>query len=452
MKKLRLALIALLLLGLAAPALATEETQVTPDDLEAARRRNAELSASLEATDIRYEAAVAEEIQIRESLHGLASRVTETEQRLAVLRLTAEEVVRELYMTAGSDGAVSTVLGSAAFSDIPVRGTYLDAASNHDLRVVDEWVAVEAVYRGQVQELDDALDLQCGLVTEIEAIAEQMLVELDAANSEYRELESTWQRQEEERKQREAEEKRLRELEEARKRKAAEEAAAAAAAEAAAEAAAAARAAAQTTSTTVAPTTTTTTTTTMPATTPTSTTSTTTTSTTTTTIAAVSGDTSTTASSTTTTTVAPTTTTTTVPPARSTSGLVCPVDGAVSFSDTWGAPRSGGRTHKGVDMSASRGTPLVAMETGRIYRLSTSTLGGLSIYLLGNSGDVYYYAHLDVFADGLAGGQKVSAGDLVGYVGTTGNSPSWIPHLHLGWQPGGGSWANPYQMVNSICR
>jgi murein DD-endopeptidase MepM/ murein hydrolase activator NlpD len=447
MKKLRLALIALLLLGLAAPALATEEAQVTPDDLEAARRRNAELSASLEATDIRYEAAVAEEIQIRESLHGLASRVSETEQRLAVLRLTAEEVARELYMTAGSDGAVSTVLGSAAFSDIPVRGTYLDAASNHDLRVVDEWVAVEAVYRGQLQELDDALALQRGLVTEIEAIAEQMLVELDAANSEYRELESTWQRQEEERKQREAEEKRLRELEEARKRKAAEEAAAAAAAEAAA----AARAAAETTSTTVAPTTTTTTTT-VPATIPTSTTSTTTTSTTTTTIAAASGDTTTTAPSTTTTTVAPTTTTTTVPPARSTSGLVCPVDGAVSFSDTWGAPRSGGRTHKGVDMSASRGTPLVAMETGRIYRLSISTLGGLSIYLLGNSGDMYYYAHLDAFADGLAGGQKVSAGDLVGYVGTTGNSPSWIPHLHLGWQPGRGDWANLYSIVNEICR
>ncbi len=442
MKKRRLALIALLLLGLAAPALAAEETQVTPDDLDAARHRNAELSASLEATDIRYEAAVAEEIQIRESLHGLASQVTETEQRLAVLRLTAEDVVRELYMTAGSDGAVSTVLGSAAFSDIPIRGTYLDAASNHDLRIVDEWVAVEAEYRRQVQELDEALALQRDLVTEIEAIAAQMLVELDAANSEYRELQATWQRQEEERKQREAEEKRLRELEEARKRKEAEEAAVAAAAEAAA-----AKAAAAATSTTIAPTTTTTT---IPKT-PTSTTTTSTT-TTSTTLATDAGETSTTEPSTTTTTVAPTTTTTTIPPERSTSGLVCPVDGAVSFSDTWGAPRSGGRTHKGVDMSASRGTPLVAMETGRIYRLSNSTLGGLSIYLLGNSGDVYYYAHLDAFADGLAGGQSVSAGDLVGYVGTTGNSPSWIPHLHLGWQPGGGDWANPYPIVNDICR
>jgi murein DD-endopeptidase MepM/ murein hydrolase activator NlpD len=294
-----------------------------------------------------------------------------------------------------------------------------------------------------VQELDDALTLQRDLVTEIEAIASEMLVELDAANSEYRELQATWQRQEEERKEREAEEKRLRELEEARKRKAAEEAAAAA--EAASKAAAAATsttAALTTTSTTVAPPTTTTTTT-VP---------TTPTSTTTTTIVVAGEDTSTTVPSTTTTTVAPTTTTTTVPPTKSTSGLVCPVDGAVSFSDTWGAPRSGGRTHKGVDMSASRGTPLVAMETGRIYRLSNSTLGGLSIYLLGNSGDMYYYAHLDAFADGLSGGQKVSAGDHVGYVGTTGNSPSWIPHLHLGWQPGGGDWANPYRMVNDVCR
>jgi len=447
MKKRRLALIVLLLLGLAAPAFAGEDAPVTPDDLDAARQRNAELSASLEATDIRYEAAVAQEIQIRESLHGLASKVTETEQRLAILRLTAEDVVRELYMTAGSDGAISTVLGSTAFSDIPVRGTYLNEASNHDLRVVDEWAAVEAQYRVQVQQLDDALALQRDLVTEIEAIAEEMLVELDAANSEYRQLEDTWQKQEEERKAREAEELRLRELEEARKRKEAEDAAAAA------------QAAAAATSTTAAPTTSTTVAATTPTSTSTTTTSTTTTTvpatsptTTTTTVATVDTDASTTEPSTTTTTVAPTTTTTTVPPARSTSGLVCPVNGAVSFSDTWGAPRSGGRTHKGVDMSASRGTPLVAMETGQIYRLSNSTLGGLSIYLLGNSGDVYYYAHLDAFADGLSGGQKVSAGDLVGYVGTTGNSPSWIPHLHLGWQPGGGSWANPYPIVNSICR
>ena len=444
MKKLRIALIAFLLLGLAAPAFATEDTQVTPDDLEAARRKNAEISASLEATDIRYEAAVAEEIQIRESLHGLASQVTETEQRLAILRLTAEEVVRELYMTAGSDGAVSTVLGSAAFSDIPVRGTYLNAANSHDLRVVDEWAAVESEYRAQVQVLDEALALQRELVTEIEALAAQMLVELDAANEEYRELEATWQRQEEERKQREAEERRLLALEEARKRRAAEEAAEAAAAVAAATSTTAAP-----TTPSTSPTTTTTTTTTLPPTAPTPSTSTTTTTTTT---VVEDTDTSTTTTTSAATTTVPTTTTTTVPPPVTTAGRVCPVDGAVSFSDTWGAPRSGGRTHKGVDMSASRGTPLVAMESGGIYRLSNSSLGGISVYLRGNSGDIYYYAHLDAWAEGLVGGQSVSAGDLVGYVGTTGNSPSWIPHLHLGWKPGGGDWANPYPMVNALCR
>ena len=103
-------------------------------------------------------------------------------------------------------------------------------------------------------------------------------------------------------------------------------------------------------------------------------------------------------------------------------------------------------------MSASRGTPLVAMESGAIYRLSTSSLGGISVYLIGNSGDMYYYAHLDAWAEGLSGGQKVSAGDPVGVVGTTGNSPSWAPHLHLGWKPGNGDWANPYPMMNDLCR
>ena len=83
---------------------------------------------------------------------------------------------------------------------------------------------------------------------------------------------------------------------------------------------------------------------------------------------------------------------------------------------------------------------------------SWSSLGGISVYLVGNSGDLYYYAHLDAWAEGLAGGQKVSAGDPVGIVGTTGNSPSWAPHLHLGWKPGNRDWANPYPMVNALCR
>jgi murein DD-endopeptidase MepM/ murein hydrolase activator NlpD len=437
----RIALILFLLLGIAAPALAAEGDAVTPDDLEAARQRNAEVSAGLETTDVRYEAAIAEEIVIRERLHGLASQVTETEQELAILRLGAEDVVRETYMTAGSDSGVTTILGSTSFVDIPVRATYLSAANDRDLLVIDEMLAVEAEYRAQVQELDDALARQKDLVAEIESLAQQLLAELDTANAEYRELEAAWQRQEEERKQREEEERRRREAEEAKRRAEAEAALAAAAESTTTTAPAPEEAAGTTTTTTSAPTTTTTA---APAT------------TTTTTVAA--STTTTTAGSSepeatsTTTTTAPAPTTTTTVPTPTPADRVCPVNGASSFSDTWGAPRSGGRTHKGVDMSASRGTPLVAIESGAIYRLSTSSLGGISVYLVGNSGDLYYYAHLDAWAEGLAGGQKVSAGDPVGIVGTTGNSPSWAPHLHLGWKPGNRDWANPYPMVNALCR
>ena len=442
----RIALILFLLLGLSAPALAADDEAVTPDDLEAARQRNAEVSDGLEATDIRYEAAIADEIVIRESLHGLASQVTETEQKLAILRLGAEDVVRETYMTAGSDGGVTTILGSTSFVDIPVRATYLSVANDRDLRIIDEMLAVEAEYRSQVRQLDDALARQKDLVAEIEALAQQLLAELDAANAEYRELEATWQRQEEERKQREEEERRRREAEEAKKRAEAEAARAAAAAAVAVSttttSAAPETVAATTTTTTVAPTTTTTA---APATTTTTTAA---ASTTTTTAAEISESEPT---LTTATTAAAPTTTTTVP-TPTPANRVCPVNGASSFSNSWGAPRSGGRTHKGVDMSASRGTPLVAMESGAIYRLSNSTLGGISIYLIGNSGDLYYYAHLDAWAEGLAGGQKVAAGDPLGIVGTTGNSPSWAPHLHLGWKPGNRDWANPYPMVNDLCR
>jgi murein DD-endopeptidase MepM/ murein hydrolase activator NlpD len=446
--KTHIALILLLIVGVAAPALAGDDGAVTPDDLEAARQRNRALSASLETTDIRYEAAVAEEIQIRERLHGMASRVSETEQRLAVLRLVAESVVRESYMSAGSDGGVTTILGSTSFSDIPVRATYLHAVGDRDIEVIDEMLALEDAYRAQVADLDAALARQRSLVVEIEGLAAQLLADLDVANADYRELKATWQRQEEERKRREDEERRRRAAEEERRRLEAEAARAAAEADDAA------------TTTTRAPETSTpveTTTTVAPSTSTSSTTTTTTVAPTASTVvdaaaptgAAESDDAS---PSTTSTTMVPTTTTSTTVPTPAPANRVCPVDGASSFSDTWGAPRSGGRTHKGVDMSASKGTPLVAMEAGGIYRLSNSSLGGISLYLLGNSGDMYYYAHLDAWAEGLAGGGRVAAGDLVGYVGTSGNSPAWVPHLHLGWKPGNGDWANPYPLVNGLCR
>ena len=128
---------------------------------------------------------------------------------------------------------------------------------------------------------------------------------------------------------------------------------------------------------------------------------------------------------------------------------VCPVDGATTFRDSWGEPRPGGRGHAGVDLMAPTGTPLVAIETGTIWSPNWHYAGGYGLYILGASGDKWYYAHLNGYAPGIRDGTPVVAGQLVGYVGSTGNAST--PHLHLGWQPGGGAYANPYPVVEVLC-
>jgi len=128
---------------------------------------------------------------------------------------------------------------------------------------------------------------------------------------------------------------------------------------------------------------------------------------------------------------------------------VCPVDGATTFRDSWGEPRPGGRGHAGVDMMASTGTRLVAIETGIIWSPNWHYAGGNGLYLVGESGDKWYYAHMNGYASGIRDGTRVVAGQLVGYVGMTGNAST--PHLHLGWQPGGGAYANPYPVVAALC-
>ena len=155
----------------------------------------------------------------------------------------------------------------------------------------------------------------------------------------------------------------------------------------------------------------------------------------------------------TTTTVSNDTDTTTpapAPPPPPSSGGACPVAGAVSFSDSYGAPRSGGRAHRGVDMIAARGTPIVAIYSGTIIRMSTSALGGITLWLRSENGDTFYYAHLDSYGD-ISSGQSVSEGSVVGFNGSTGNAPDWLPHLHFEWHPGGGSAVNPYQLVRNLC-
>ncbi|NLO26893.1 MAG: peptidoglycan DD-metalloendopeptidase family protein [Actinobacteria bacterium] len=133
-----------------------------------------------------------------------------------------------------------------------------------------------------------------------------------------------------------------------------------------------------------------------------------------------------------------------------TGSFVFPVQGPHSFIDTWGAPRSGGRTHTGTDILAARGTPVVACVSGTISRTNRtdSGLGGITVWLTGGNGYRYYYAHLDGIASGISSGVAVSGGQLLGWVGSTGNAGS-CNHLHFSMYPPGGGAINPYPTLRA---
>lgn len=130
--------------------------------------------------------------------------------------------------------------------------------------------------------------------------------------------------------------------------------------------------------------------------------------------------------------------------------ISCPVASPRHYSNTWGAPRSGGRAHKGVDILAPRGTPIYAYESGTITRMGTNGLGGITLYLQGNSGNQYYYAHLNGYVRGLRPGTSATVGQHIAFVGDTGNARG-IPHLHLEVRPGGRTNVNPYPFTRRAC-
>lgn len=138
-------------------------------------------------------------------------------------------------------------------------------------------------------------------------------------------------------------------------------------------------------------------------------------------------------------------------------GLLVPVSGILprQLSDTFTQSRGNGRVHDAIDIMAPRGTPVVAVADGRVAKLFNSKPGGLTIYQFDREEKLaYYYAHLDSYAPALVEGKQIQRGDVIGYVGSTGNASPDGPHLHFAifilgpdkkwWQ---GTAVNPYPLL-----
>jgi murein DD-endopeptidase MepM/ murein hydrolase activator NlpD len=114
--------------------------------------------------------------------------------------------------------------------------------------------------------------------------------------------------------------------------------------------------------------------------------------------------------------------------------LLVPVDGIrrEQLHDTYNQSRSEGRTHHAIDIHAPRGTPVLAVMDGTVLKLHQGSRGGIAVYLLDDDGRTrYYYAHLEGYAQGLHEGQRVQRGEVIGYVGDTGNAQPGDYHLHF---------------------
>ena len=398
MSRITRTLAALVVIAIAAPAIA----QVTDKDVDLARAEVNQIVSESQELGEAVQEAWSRQYELEYEISELQASIDFAQIQLAKTEQRLEEVAVELYMGSTSVASLA-VLFNATGDEYEAGLEYLREVNGVDDDVINQLRVFRRELVRQTDRFAEASAEQVIVTAELEELAVQLQDDLGAAQSVYDELVEQQRIEEEERLRKEEEERQRRE-EEARRR--AEEAA---------------RQATSTTSTTSAATTSTSS--------PAATTTT-------------SGDDT---GSSTTTVVSTTTTTTPV-----SGNGACPVAGAASFTDSWGAPRSGGRTHQGVDMIAARGTPLVAIFSGTIKRISISSLGGKSLWLRASNGDEFYYAHLDGYG-AISVGQSVPEGYVVGYNGSSGNAPDWLPHLHFEFHPGGGVAVNPYPLVKSIC-
>lgn len=113
------------------------------------------------------------------------------------------------------------------------------------------------------------------------------------------------------------------------------------------------------------------------------------------------------------------------------------------IQDTWGAARSEGRKHEGVDIFAKRGTAVHSTTQGIVLQVGSNHLGGKVVWIIGPDLSRHYYAHLDDYADQIQAGDWVEAGQVIGYVGNSGNAQNTPPHLHYGIYMKGQGAINP---------
>lgn len=126
---------------------------------------------------------------------------------------------------------------------------------------------------------------------------------------------------------------------------------------------------------------------------------------------------------------------------------VFPVVGGATFSNDWMYPRAGGRSHQGIDLFATRGTPVVAVADGSLFNVGYNGLGGWRLWVRDRSGNAFYYAHLSAYSPAAAEGASVARGTVLGYVGDTGDARGTSPHLHFEIHPGGAGPVPPYTII-----
>ncbi len=361
--------------------------QIDEDDVEAARQRMVTTQERLDEMGAQWEEAVERSALLEAQVEQMSAAVRTNEEQLEELGKDVDRYALELYMgSAGSSASLLPFIASPGEFEAGLE--YLEDVGVSDDQLIRDLEAAQARQIELTAELEATKQEQAEAEAELETIVAALQEELVAAQDDYEQIQADLQAQIEEERRRLAEEQARREEEERRQ------------------------------------------------------------------AAAAQGDNNGSDSGGSgdgpQATEPPTSEPPPSPPTIGNGSGYCPVQGPHTFGDGWGAARGSGRYHSGIDIIAATGTPLVALYDGYVERADYSSLGGNQVYYRDNAGNVYYYAHLNGYAPGIGSGVQLAAGDLLGYVGSTGNSSG--PHLHFSYGPGGGGYVDPYGLISSLCR